>query len=71
MHCLVIRGATGVAIFNQVQFTRSDGVWRCSRDTFDAPRPSVPGDVVAFLTAVAAHAQTHCGAISQVVELDL
>jgi hypothetical protein len=71
MKAIVVRGANGVAVFTRVQFTLTRGVWQCSRDQFQQDVPSIPSDVVAFLQGVATHAQSHVGAISQVVELEV
>jgi len=68
---IVVRGSTGITAFMRIQHTRTSDAWRCVRDNFDVLAPVMPADVVGFLQALGTHAQTHTGAISQIVELSL
>lgn len=71
MNVIVVRGASGVLIWDKVWTGTTTANWICQRDKFAIPAPKTADDANAFLVTLNQHSVSLVGNIAQVVELDL
>lgn len=71
MLCIVVRGATGVLVWQRVPTGPRTYRWVCARDKFVVAQPLTALQAEQSLAALASHSVGLVGAISQVVQLDV
>lgn len=68
---IIVRGASGVLIWDRILHGDKTASWVCQRDGFALVAPKTATDANAFLVALNQHSVSLVGTIAQVVQLQL